>query len=138
MNKLNVQKQIQVLSCLCDGVWIRPTSRITHVAKGTILRLIESAGTVCTEYQDQVLRNLPCSRLQADEFWSFIFGTEHHAEGSRSLAVVQLGSACCQIRLMVASQAGAPLSWYLVSIRSGSMATTFHPLPGWNAALSSS
>jgi hypothetical protein len=40
--------------------------------------------------------------------------------------------------LIVANQAGAPSSWYFVRTRSGSMAATFHPLPGLNAALSSS
>jgi hypothetical protein len=36
--------------------------------------------------------------------------------------------------LIVANQAGAPSSWYLVWIRSGSMAATFHPLLGRFAA----
>jgi hypothetical protein len=39
---------------------------------------------------------------------------------------------------MVANQAGAPSSWYLVCTRSGSMVATFHPVLGLNAALSSS
>jgi hypothetical protein len=40
--------------------------------------------------------------------------------------------------LIVANQAGAPSSWYLVSSRSGSIAPTVHPLLRWNAARSSS
>jgi hypothetical protein len=42
------------------------------------------------------------------------------------------------IRLIVVNQAGAPSSWNLVRIRSGSMALTCHPLLRSNAALSSS
>jgi hypothetical protein len=38
---------------------------------------------------------------------------------------------------MVASQAGAPSSWNLVSTRSGAMAATRQPVLGLNAALRS-
>jgi len=78
MNKLSPDRRAGVLSCLVDGVSIRGTSRITGVAKGTILRLLESAGTVCAEYQDAVLRNLPCRRVQADEIWSFVYGKDRN------------------------------------------------------------
>ena len=37
---------------------------------------------------------------------------------------------CSQVRVIVASQAGAPASWNLVPTRSGSMAAIVHPLPG--------
>jgi hypothetical protein len=78
MNKLRPERRAAVLSCLVDGVSIRATSRITGVAKGTILRLLESAGAVCAEYQDAMLRNLPCTRIQADEIWSFILGKDRN------------------------------------------------------------
>jgi hypothetical protein len=42
------------------------------------------------------------------------------------------------MRLMVATQAGAPSWWKLVCSRSGSMAMSFHPVAGLNAARSSS
>jgi IS1 family transposase len=45
---------------------------MTGVSKGAILRLLESVGTACAEYQDQVLRNLPATRIQCDEIWSFV------------------------------------------------------------------
>ena len=34
--------------------------------------LLVEAGAVCSAYQDRVLRNLSCSRLQVDEMWAFI------------------------------------------------------------------
>src|SRR2546423_10349595 len=78
MNKLAPERRAAVLSCLVDGVSIRATSRITGVAKGTITRLLESAGTVAAEYQDAILRNLPCRRIQADEIWSFVYGKDRN------------------------------------------------------------
>lgn len=78
MNKLSPEKRSAVLSCLVDGTSIRATSRITGVAKGTILRLLESAGTVAAEYQDQMIRNVPSSRVQCDEIWSFVYGKDRN------------------------------------------------------------
>src|SRR6266704_1253199 len=78
MNKLTPERRAAILSCLVDGASIRATSRITGAAKGTILRLLESAGTVCAAYQDEVLVNLPCRRIQADEIWSFVYGKDRN------------------------------------------------------------
>ena len=114
MNKLSPEKRAAVLSCLVDGVSIRATSRITGVAKGTILRLLESAGAVCAAYQDQVLRNLPCRRIQADEIWSFVFGRDRNiTPKTRDHAPSQVGSVwtwtgiCSESKLMI--------SWYVGS-----------------------
>ena len=34
-------------------------------------RLLVEIGTVAAEYQDRVMRNLPCRRIQVDELWTF-------------------------------------------------------------------
>src|SRR5260370_33788205 len=74
MNKLAPARRAQVLTSLAEGNSIRSTVRMTGVAKGTITRLLESAGKVCADYQHEVLRNLPCKRIQCDEIWSFVYG----------------------------------------------------------------
>lgn len=114
MNKLSPEKRAAVLSCLVDGASIRATSRITGVAKGTILRLLESAGKVCAEYQDAILRNLPCRRIQADEIWSFILGKDRNITPAvRDFQPSLVGSVwtwtglCSDSKLMV--------SWYVGS-----------------------
>jgi IS1 family transposase len=114
MNKLTPAKRAAVLSCLVDGVSIRATSRMTGVAKGTILRLLESAGTVCAKYQDAILRNLPCRRIQADEIWSFVYGKDRNISVAvRDHSPSQVGSVwtwtglCSETKLMI--------SWYVGS-----------------------
>jgi IS1 family transposase len=72
MNRLDAAKRTAVISCLLEGCSIRSTVRVTGVAKKTVMRLLCEAGTVCAEYQDRVLRNLPSKRLQLDELWGFI------------------------------------------------------------------
>ena len=71
MNRLNAKTRAQVISCLLEGCSIRSTVRMTGVAKKTVSRLLVEAGAVASEYQDRVMRNLPCHRIQVDEVWGF-------------------------------------------------------------------
>jgi hypothetical protein len=73
MNRLSMGKRVQVISALVEGCSVRSTSRMTDVAKGTILRLLADVATACDEYQHRTLRNLPCKRIQCDEIWSFVY-----------------------------------------------------------------
>lgn len=81
MNRLSTHKRAEIIACLVDGNSIRATCRITGTAKGTVLRLLREVGVACAEYQDRVLRNLPCKRLQADEIWSFCYAKAKNVPG---------------------------------------------------------
>jgi IS1 family transposase len=72
MNKLPLAKKVAVISALVEGCSVRSTSRLTGVAKGTILRLLAEVGKACVEYQERVLHNIPAKRIQVDEIWSFV------------------------------------------------------------------
>jgi len=71
MNKLTREQRTQAVNCLIEGCSIRATVRMTGVAKKTVMRLLREVGEVCESYQDRVLRNLPCRRIQLDELWGF-------------------------------------------------------------------
>jgi IS1 family transposase len=73
MNRLTKDKQTQVIKCLCEGLSIRATVRMTGVAKNTIVKLLAEIAEVCSQYQDKTLRNLTCKRIQCDEIWSFCY-----------------------------------------------------------------
>ena len=51
----------------------RGTARLTGVAINTVVKLLRDLGSVCLDFQDEVMHDLPCERLQADEIWSFIY-----------------------------------------------------------------
>lgn len=76
MNKLNVDKQKQIITALIEGNSVRATCRMTGAAKGTVLKLLADAGKACAEYQDKVLRNLSCKNIQCDEIWAFCYAKE--------------------------------------------------------------
>ena len=76
MNKLNIQKQSQIIASLVEGNSVRATCRITGTAKGTVLKLIADIGKACAEYQDKVFKNLECKNIQCDEICSFCYAKE--------------------------------------------------------------
>ena len=76
MNKLKTEKQKQIIAALIEGNSIRATCRMTGADLKTVLKLLVSVGTACKEYQDRVLRDLTCKRIQCDEIWSFVYAKE--------------------------------------------------------------
>src|ERR1700691_4560041 len=72
MNRLSMDKKVAVVAALVEGNSIRSTSRMTGVAKGTILRILAEVGTACASYLDVTLRNIRTERVQIDEIWSFV------------------------------------------------------------------
>ena len=73
MNKLTIQKRVQILSSLVEGNSIRSTVRMTGAAKNTVAKLLQDIGQVCEQYQNEVMVDLPCKRIQVDEIWSFCY-----------------------------------------------------------------
>ncbi len=65
-----------MLSCLVEGNSIRATVRMTGVSKNTVTKLLVDVGSACAEYQNKVLRDLPCERVQCDEIWAFCYAKE--------------------------------------------------------------
>jgi IS1 family transposase len=78
MNRLPLETRVRVLSALCEGMSIRATVRMTGVAKNTIQKLLHDVGMACDAYQDRVMRDLKCRRIQADEIWSFCYSKERN------------------------------------------------------------
>lgn len=73
MNYLSTEKRTAVLRCLTEGCSMRATARITGVDKNTVSRVLVQAGHVCSNFEDCVMQDLSCKRLQADEIWSFVY-----------------------------------------------------------------
>ena len=76
MNILTKEKRIQVLRTLVEGNSIRATVRITGVAKNTVVKLLCDVGRACEDYQNKVLVNLSCRKIQVDEIWSFCYAKD--------------------------------------------------------------
>jgi IS1 family transposase len=93
MNRLDSDKRAQVIGCLVEGCSIRPTVRMTGIAKKTVMRLLVEIGAVCTAFQDQVFRNLNCKRVQIDECWAFCYAKAKNVTPEISAKNPHLGDA---------------------------------------------
>jgi hypothetical protein len=119
MNKLPFEKKVAVISALVEGCSVRSTSRLTGVAKGTILRLLAEVGTACADYQDVTLRNVSAQRLHIDEIWSFVAAKQKNV--TPEMAATKI---CGDVWTFVAIEAQSKLvlSW-LVGRRDAGCAT---------------
>src|SRR6266699_4830812 len=76
MNQLSTAERARVVAVLVEGNSLRATARITGIARMTIEKLLKDLGAACASYQDAMLRNLPCKRIQVDEIWSFCYAKQ--------------------------------------------------------------
>lgn len=72
MNKLDMDRQVQIISALVEGNSIRSVERMTGVHRDTIMRLAVRVGDGCDRLMDRMMRGLTCEKLQLDEIWAYI------------------------------------------------------------------
>src|ERR1700733_9135642 len=72
MNTLSNEQRSRIIGCICEGMSIRATSRLTGASKNTITKLILDMGQAASIYQDERFRKLDSKKIQADEIWSFV------------------------------------------------------------------
>lgn len=84
MNKLPLDKRVQILSMLCEGSSMRSISRVVDVSFNTIAKLLADAGTACATYHDATVRNVTAKRVQCDEIWSFCYAKAKNVPTAKS------------------------------------------------------
>jgi IS1 family transposase len=84
MKRLATEIRSKILHLLMEGMSIRATARVAGVSKTTILKLVEDAGQAAAWYQDRVLRNLSCTKIQADEQWGFVGCKQRNRETAKN------------------------------------------------------
>lgn len=121
MNRLSTRDRGAVIQALCEGNSIRSTCRMTGTAKDTVTRLLVALGRASADYQDAVLRDLPCKRLQCDEVWGFVYAKARNVERAKkpvpAAGDVWTWTAICQDTKLVPS--------WLVGKRDASYAAAF-------------
>lgn len=73
MNRLPLERRAQIISLLVEGSSLRAASRLADVSLSTVTKLMVDVGSACEQYQDELLRNLACRRIQCDVMWSFVY-----------------------------------------------------------------
>ncbi len=78
----DIEKAIQVVRLITEGMSIRATSRLTGLHKNTIMSLLHTIGQNCQRVLDAKLQNVRVNFVQADEAWSYVHTKEKRRRAS--------------------------------------------------------
>lgn len=108
--RIPVEKAIQVLQLLVEGVSVRSAGRTTGVEKKTILSLLARVGERCEMLLENLIRDVTVQDVQCDEIWGYVQMKEK-TKTKKALTSEKLGDAYC----FVAIERGSKLilSWHL-------------------------
>ncbi len=67
---------------MAEGIALRAITRLT--GRTTLQKLLEDAGRAFSDYQDRILVNLPCKRVQVDEAWSFCYAKQKNVATAKA------------------------------------------------------
>jgi IS1 family transposase len=73
MNRLPIEKRVQILSMLVEGSSMRSISRVVGVSPNTIDKLLAQAGMSCLRFHDRAVSDVKANKVQCDEIWSFCY-----------------------------------------------------------------
>ena len=87
MNKLPIEKRVQIITLLVEGNSLRSTSRIADVSINTVTKLLVDVGRACQQFHDTKVREVKSKLIQCDEIWSFCYAkqknvTQEMADGA--------------------------------------------------------
>jgi hypothetical protein len=72
MNRLSMDRQVQVIAALVGGNSIRSVERMTGIHRDTIMRLMVRVADGCDLLLDGMMQGLTCQRIQLDELWAYV------------------------------------------------------------------
>ena len=73
MNRLPLDKRIQIISMLVEGSSMRSTARVVGVSINTVTKLFVEVGEACRRFHDEQVRGVVPGIVQCDEIWSFCY-----------------------------------------------------------------
>lgn len=87
MNKLPINKRVQIINCLVEGMSMRATSRLADVSINTVTKLLVDVGRACEKFHNEKVQNIAAKKIQCDEIWSFVYSKEKNVpEGMEDYA----------------------------------------------------
>ena len=76
--RIPMEKALQALNLMVEGVGIRSISRITGLHIETVLALLKKAGERAARLMDSQIRNVSADQVQVDEIWGFCKCKQKH------------------------------------------------------------
>jgi len=76
MNRLPLNKKVQIINLLVEGNSLRSTSRIVDVSINTVTKLLVEVGMACEKFHNEHVKGITSKRIQCDEIWSFVYAKQ--------------------------------------------------------------
>jgi transposase-like protein/IS1 family transposase len=108
--RLPLDKALFCLQLLTEGNSIRATTRISGVAKDTVIALLVCVGEKCEAFLRERLRSVPATDVQADEIWGFV-GMKEKTKTRKQLESPDKGDAYCFVAIERTTK--LILAWFL-------------------------
>jgi transposase-like protein/IS1 family transposase len=74
--RVPMEKVVQTIHLLCEGMGIRAISRFTGLRQKTVLSILEMAGQKAAGLLDQQIRDVEVESVQCDEIFGYVFCKE--------------------------------------------------------------
>lgn len=76
MNKLPIEKRVQIVNLLVEGSSLRSISRIADVSINTVTKMLVDVGRACQKFHDEKVRDVKSKKIQCDEIWAFCYAKQ--------------------------------------------------------------
>src|ERR1700730_16006869 len=110
MNKLPMEKRVQILAMLCEGSSMRSISRVCGVSINTVTKILVDGGTAAAIFHHEKVRNVRAQRVQCDEIWSF---TYVKAKKLRNAKAAPIGSGDVWTWTGIDAESKLIISWFV-------------------------
>jgi IS1 family transposase len=124
MNKLPIEKKVQIINMLVEGMSLRAASRISGCSINTVTKLLVDTGKACQNFHDETVHGLKSTRIEADEIWSFVYAKEKNVEEIVNTSIDKQKAGDVWTWTALDSDSKMIVSWF-VGERDGDAAYTF-------------
>jgi hypothetical protein len=94
MNRLNLARRTQIISCLVEGNSIRSTERMTDTHRDTAMRLLVEVGEGCKALLDTEMCHLMCRRIFVGKKQKQVVDVRRHWAADSLVHPVHPGHGC--------------------------------------------
>jgi IS1 family transposase/DNA-binding CsgD family transcriptional regulator len=84
MNKLPLEKRVQILAMLVEGSSLHSISRVCGVSINTVTKLLIDAGRACAAFHDANVREVAAKKVQCDKIWSFCYAKKRNVSAAKA------------------------------------------------------
>jgi transposase-like protein/IS1 family transposase len=92
--RIPLDRALNVLQLLLEGMSIRSVERVTSIHRDTILSLLVLAGERCQKLMYERIKSVDVQDVQVDEIWGFVFKKEGH-KWNHEKDIAEIGDAYC-------------------------------------------